>query len=335
MPRDRSGAGRPESGHVVAIRSTVLPGTIDKIVVPALESASGRQAGRHFAVAACPEFLRESTSIEDFFDPPFTIIGAEHQMAAVQLRKLFGFVGDSVVEMDVRSAEALKYTCNAFHAAKVAFANEIGRFCHRNGADARVVMDAFCLDDRLNLGSYYLRPGFAFGGSCLPKDVRAIVHQSRHHDLDLPLLQSLLPSNNQHLEAAIDRILAMGVKRAALLGLSFKRGTDDLRESPAVELAEVLLGKGVSLQIFDPSVDPGALLGSNLSFVDEKLPHLGQLLRTDAEVAMEDAECAIVTSADCDVQQALISKRPPRILDLTGQLWPEVEALPGFEGLAW
>lgn len=322
-------------GHVIAIRSTVLPGTVDTVVVPAIEAASGAAAGGHFAVAMCPEFLRESTSIEDFFDPPFTVIGAEHELAITTMRRLFAFVEPTVVEMDIRSAEALKYSCNAFHAIKVAFANEMGRFCSRNGADGRAVMDVFCSDDRLNLSRYYLRPGFAFGGSCLPKDLRAIVHQARHHDLDLPLVQSVLPSNAQHLAAAIDRILAMEVREVALLGLSFKGGTDDLRESPSVELAETLIGKGLNLRIFDPSVDPETLLGSNLNFVAERLPHLGELLRVDAADAINEAECVVVASTELVIQEALIAERPSRLLDLTGQLRPEIEALPGFEGLAW
>ncbi len=328
-------AGRA-AGHVVIFRSTMLPGTVEEQLVPILESTSGGRAGEDFHVAMCPEFLRESSGVADFFDPPFTAVGTEHDVAMEVATQLFDGVGGSPIRLSTKAAETLKYTCNAFHALKVSFANEVGRFCHEIGVDSREVMHTFCLDRQLNISPYYLRPGFSFGGSCLPKDVRALSQRARTLGIDLPVLSGILPSNEVHLRDAIDRVLASGPKRVALLGLTFKEGTDDLRESPFVELAETLLGKGVELRICDPDVDPSALRGANLSFVTDRLPHLAQLLVANPIEALNDADAVIVGTTNRHLQDALEWVDPTvPILDLTGRLDDRVESLDGFRGLSW
>jgi GDP-mannose 6-dehydrogenase len=229
----------------------------------------------------------------------------------------------------------MKYACNTFHAVKFAFANEIARITHAAGADSRKVMGLLCEDDHLNISTAYLRPGFAFGGSCLPKDLRALLYHARTLDQHLPLLEGVLPSNEQHLRAGVRRVLSSGTREVALLGLSFKPGTDDLRESPYVELAETLLGKGIALRIYDLHVNPDRLFGANRRYIEERLPHLSRILSSDPVAVLAGAGCAILATTDPQARQALLAAPPPIILDLTGAQPPEVEALPGFEGLAW
>lgn len=321
--------------HVVVFRSTMLPGTVEGRLVPILESASGRRLGSALGVAMCPEFLREARGVKDFYDPPFSVIGTADESAAVAVRRLLGFLDAPVHVVDVAVAESLKYACNAFHAVKVSFANEIGRLCQASGADSRAVMQLFCQDDQLNLSSVYLRPGFSFGGSCLPKDVRALVHRARTFDVDLPLVASTLASNEIHLRKALDWVLATGSRSVTLFGLSFKSGTDDLRESPCVELAELLVGKGVELRIFDPNVQPGRLHGANEAYVERHLPHLSRLLVGSPASALDGVDCAVVSAADPSVVAALLERRPARLLDVSGALDPALEALPGYAGIAW
>jgi GDP-mannose 6-dehydrogenase len=263
------GAGLAGSaGHpVVAFRSTMLPGTTAGRMVPLLREASGLRPGEDFGVAMCPEFLREASGVADFYDPPFTVVGAQDDRTVQVLRGLFAFTGRPVHAVDLETAEALKYACNAFHAVKVAFANEVGQVCKATGADARTVMSIFCEDDRLNLSPSYLRPGYSFGGSCLPKDLRALLHRSQRLDIDLPLLTSVPGSNERHMRRAATQVLEGGHRRVAMLGLSFKSGTDDLRESPYVDLAEILIGKGVDLAIYDAAVNPARLFGANRRYM--------------------------------------------------------------------
>ena len=321
--------------HLVMFRSTMLPGSVEDHLVPILEDCSGRRSGVNLHVAMCPEFLREAKGIEDFYRPPFTVVGTRDPAAVIAARSLFSFLDAPLHAVETSVAEALKYACNAFHAVKVTFANELGRFCQATGTDARTVLDIFCQDDRLNISSTYLRPGFSFGGSCLPKDLRAAVHRSRALDLELPMLSSVLLSNEHHLRRAVDWVVHAKVRSAALFGLSFKPGTDDLRESPYVELAEWLLGKGLILRLFDASVNPERLTGANQTYVERHLPHLSRLLAHSPAEALEGAECAIVAVADPEVRQALLNRPPPMVLDLSGLLGSEVEALPGYRGIAW
>jgi GDP-mannose 6-dehydrogenase len=328
--------GLPASGfHSVVVRSTVPPGTVEGPVTSALEDEVGRSVGDGFGAAMCPEFLREGTGLADFFDPPFTVIGTADERVAKALDELFSFLERPVRVVPVRTAEGLKYACNAFHATKVSFANEISRLYRALGVDARTVMDLFCEDDRLNISTAYLRPGFAFGGSCLPKDLRSLMYLARMNSVDLPLLSGTMASNDIAVHDVVQRAIASDGRKVAILGLSFKMLTDDLRESPNVHLAETLLGKGFDIRIYDPIVQPSRLVGANLHYVHSRLPHLGRLLSDSARTALEGADLAVVSSRADDVVEALLAEPPPRIIDLTGRLGPAVEALPGYQGAGW
>lgn len=319
--------------HCVAMRSTVPPGTVEAIGRSIQLSVAG--SGRRIGVAMCPEFLREGTGIADFYNPPYTVIGTEDPDVAGVLRQLFSFIDRPVHVVGVRSAEALKYACNAFHAAKVTFANELGRLFRSLEVDSREVMDIFCEDDRLNISSRYLRPGFAFGGSCLPKDLRSILHLARMRSLDLPLLAGTLTSNRLTVLDVVERVLVMPGRSVALLGLSFKPDSDDLRESPYVELAETLLGKGYDLRIYDPIVNPSSLVGTNREYIGRRLPHLQRILTDRARDAVTGAEIAIVSFASAEVAEALVDTPPAQVIDLDGRLGAEVEALSGYQGVSW
>jgi GDP-mannose 6-dehydrogenase len=325
----------PSSGyHCVVIRSTVPPGTVDSKVAPVFTTAR-LPADWRVGTAMCPEFLREGVSVRDFFDPPFVVIGAREERSRQMLAELFSFVDKEPVFVEVRTAEVLKYACNWFHATKITFANEVSRLCHILGIDAREVMDVFCQDDKLNIAAAYLRPGFAYGGSCLPKDVRSLQHIARAHDIDLPQLIGTSVSNELIVREVVDRVLALADRRVALFGLSFKQDTDDLRESPNVEVAERLLGKGIDLHIYDPVLNPEQLTGANLRHIEAKLPHLTGLLASSPVEALEDVELAIVTIPHDTVIHALLKNPPRHILDLSGRLGADVEALPGYEGIGW
>jgi nucleotide sugar dehydrogenase len=325
----------PAAGsHTVVIRSTVPPGTVEDVVAPALGAAL---AGTGLApgLAMCPEFLREGTGVSDFFAPPFIVAGTADARAADALTTLFGFLSEPVQIVDVRTAEALKYACNAFHATKVSFTNELSRLFRLLGADSRQVMSLFCQDSVLNISPSYLRPGFAFGGSCLPKDVRSLLHLGRVNGADMPLLAGTLATNELVIKEVVDRVVASPAQRVALLGLSFKMATDDLRESPNVEVAERLVGKGYDVRIYDQVVNPGELVGANLRYINSKLPHLSRLLTDSPARALEDADIAVVSAHDPAAVAALTAAPPARVLDLTGRLGADIEALPGYEGLSW
>lgn len=320
--------------HAVVVRSTVPPGTVEHVVVPALREAL---AGQDIAVggAMCPEFLREGTGIADFFAAPFLVVGTTVGWVADAVTGLFGFLDQSVRVVETEVAESLKYACNAFHATKVSFTNEMSRLLGSVGVDARKVMSLFCEDRVLNISPLYLRPGFAFGGSCLPKDLRSLLHLARLNSVDLPLLAGALATNDLVIRDVIDRVVALDARSVALLGLSFKADTDDLRESPNVELAERLIGKGFSLRIYDPVVKPDRLIGANRRYVESKLPHLEGLLTREPDETLVSADVAIVSSSDSVVLAAL-KKQPPRhVIDISGRLGDEVELLPGYEGLGW
>ena len=325
----------PASGfHAVVVRSTVPPGTGDEIVSPAFaDLAPG--TGWEVGTAMCPEFLREGSGVADFFHPPFVVVGSDDQRVRDALTLMFAFLGAEPHYVDVRSAEALKYACNAFHATKVTFANEMGRIFRAHGVDSREVMKIFCEDTVLNISPAYLRPGFAFGGSCLPKDLRALLHMARVNDLDVPLLAGTLRSNEVVVRDVLDRIVAGPARKVAMLGLSFKMDTDDLRESPNVELAEQLIGKGFELRIYDPIINPKRLMGANLRYVEARLPHLGRLLASTPQEALADADVAIVATSDPAVVAAVRDAPPARIVDLNGRLGADVERIGGYEGLGW
>jgi GDP-mannose 6-dehydrogenase len=280
--------------HVVVIRSTMLPGTIENVVIPTLEKYSGKPVGIDFGVCINPEFLREGSSLKDFYAPPFTLIGADEPDTTATVRALYSGVDAPVIETSVKTAEMVKYVCNCFHALKVSFANEVGNICKAVGIDSHEVMDIFCQDTKLNLSSYYLKPGFAFGGSCLPKDLRAINYKAKQVDVEVPVLSSILPSNRQQIERAVDMVLATGKKRVGILGFSFKAGTDDLRESPMVTLIETLIGKGLQLNVYDRDVSLARLFGANKEYIERQIPHIAQLMRTSMEEVVEFAEVLVV-----------------------------------------
>lgn len=265
--------------HTVVIRSTVLPGTIHTLVLPALERASGKKAGQGFSVCSNPEFLREGSSIKDFYDPPFTLIGADQPEASERVAGLYAGVEAPVFRTEVRVAEMVKYACNCFHGLKVGFANEIGNVCKAMGVDSHEVMRIFCEDRKLNISPYYLKPGFAFGGSCLPKDLRATVYAAQRHDVEVPILRATLESNRKQIERAFQMVLATGHRRIGVLGMSFKAGTDDLRESPMVALIEMLIGKGMELHIYDRDVSESRTVGANREYIEREVPHIWTLMR--------------------------------------------------------
>ena len=260
--------------YTVVIRSTMLPGTCEEVVQPRLEAASGLGAGQGFGLAINPEFLREGSSVKDFFDPPKTVIGQVDDLSGDAVAALYEGLPGPVYRVPLRVAEMTKYVDNGFHALKVGFANEIGAVCKALGLDSHIVMDIFTSDTKLNISPAYLKPGFAFGGSCLPKDLRAITHRARRADTAVPILESILPSNEDQIDRVFRQIEATGKRRIGLFGLSFKAGTDDLRESPMVALAERLLGRGFELMIFDQNVAFSRLLGANRAYVDSRIPHL-------------------------------------------------------------
>lgn len=337
--RDLADAARaatpPASGfHSIVIRSTVPPGTVEDVVMPMLaERLNG--SGLAFGTAMCPEFLREGSGLADFLAPPFVVAGTDDSRVGDSLRDLFGFLEEEVQVVEVRTAEALKYACNAFHATKVAFANEMGRIFRLYGVDSRDVMELFCQDTSLNISRTYLRPGFAFGGSCLPKDLRSILHLARVNGTDLPLLAGTLATNELVVSDVVDRVVANAGREVALLGLSFKTATDDLRESPSVELAERLIGKGFNVRIYDSIVNPVKLVGANRRHVESKLPHLQRVLTENPVEALRGADVALVSAHDPVVVDALVAHPPPWTLDLSGRLGAVVEALPGYEGIGW
>jgi nucleotide sugar dehydrogenase len=324
----------PDSGfHSIVVRSTVPPGTVDDVVRPALAGQSS--GGFTFGTAMCPEFLREGSGLADFFAPPFVVVGTGDPRVGEALTELFGFLSTPVQVVGVRTAEALKYACNAFHATKVSFANEMGRIFRHYDVDSREVMRIFVQDTSLNISPYYLKPGFAFGGSCLPKDLRSVLHLARVNNTDLPLLAGTLATNERTVSDVVDRVIAGPGREIALLGLSFKHATDDLRESPNVELAERLIGKGYNLRIYDAIVNPGRLVGANLRHVRSKLPHLQRVLTDDPAEALRGADLALVSATDPAAIDALLDAPPARTIDLIGRLGEAVEALPGYEGVGW
>lgn len=280
--------------HIVVVRSTMLPGTVERTLIPVLEVYSGKRAGRDFGVVVNPEFLREGSSIADFNNPPFTVIGADSEDSAGTISRLYSGIDAPIIRLSIKEAEMVKYASNCFHALKITFANEIGNICKALGVDSHNVMSAFCQDRKLNLSPYYLKPGFAFGGSCLPKDLRAITYKAREVDVDTPLLSSIMLSNRQQIDRAVDMVLQTRRKRIGVLGLSFKTGTDDLRESPMVTLIETLIGKGLQLTIYDREVELAQLFGANKHYIEHEIPHISSLIRSDLNEVIDRSEVVII-----------------------------------------
>ncbi|WP_460451734.1 UDP-glucose dehydrogenase family protein [Alsobacter sp. SYSU BS001988] len=302
------------SPHIVVIRSTVLPGTFRNVVVPVLENSSGKRAGEDFEVACNPEFLREGTAVADFFQPPKTVIGADTERARDIVRGLYGDLPGPMVETTPEVSEFIKYVDNPWHALKVAFANEIGNLCQSCGVDSRQVMDVFLQDLKLNISKAYLRPGFAFGGSCLPKDLRAITHLARSRNVETPVLRSILESNRKQIERAFSTIAALDRRRIGVLGCSFKKNSDDMRESPFVELIERLIGKGFLVSIFDHNVQLSAVLGANRDYINAKLPHIASILKDSAATVVDDAQVVLLTTLEPDYVAAAERLREDQVL---------------------
>jgi GDP-mannose 6-dehydrogenase len=296
------------------VRSTVLPGTTHAVVIPTLEKASGKKYGEGFGVSVNPEFLREGTALKDFRKPPLTLVGHNHAADASGTIALYQAIDAPLVSTSIRVAEMMKYTSNTWHALKVCFANEIGNLCKRLGVDSHEVMDIFCRDEKLNLSSYYLKPGFAFGGSCLPKDVRALQYRAKEVDVELPVISQILPSNRLQIQQAFDQILETGKKKIGLLGFSFKAGTDDLRESPIVILAEQLLGKGLSLCIYDRNVSLAKLVGANKDYIEKQIPHLSSLLCETVDEVIDRSELIVVGNQSPEFVDALARTRADQIV---------------------
>ncbi len=291
--------------HTFVFRSTLVPGTVEEVLRPIMESESGKHDGVDFHLCFQPEFLREGTSIRDYDQPPFTIVGASCPEPVELLRQLFGHLPCQFHRTSIRSAEMVKYSCNDFHALKITFANEMARLCEAMGVDPFEVMDLVCKDTQLNISKAYLRPGFAFGGSCLPKDLRATLYLAKMRDVELPMLGGIMQSNQAHLDHAIRKVMASGKRRIGMIGLSFKTGTDDLRESPMVALAEHFFGKGLSLLVYDPEVNLSKLLGANRRFIEQHLPHIGCLMKNDLEDVMAESDVLVVGLADPKVVDGL------------------------------
>lgn len=325
-----------EERHVVVVRSTVLPGTVRSVAVPALERGSGKTAGDDFGVCSNPEFLREGSAIADFLEPGMTVLGGDSDQDLALLRELYAWVPGDVFSTSPAAAEMIKYVCNGFHALKIAFANEVGTVCKHLDVDAEEVTEIFTADRRLNISPAYLKPGFAFGGSCLPKDLRALGYRVKELDLELPLLGSILPSNEQHLQRAGDMILRLGKRNVGLFGLSFKPGTDDLRESPHVQLVKRLLGEGCSVQIWDPNVSLGRLIGSNRAFIEEYIPHIGELLVDDPQAVIDAADVVVLATPALDkelVSSALSDEQV--VVDLVNLKTDARLSFEPYHGICW
>ncbi|RMQ16859.1 GDP-mannose 6-dehydrogenase [Pseudomonas syringae pv. delphinii] len=322
--------------HTIVVRSTVLPGTVANVVIPILEDCSGKKAGVDFGVAVNPEFLRESTAIKDYDLPPMTVIGEFDKASGDVLQSLYEELDAPIIRKDIAVAEMIKYTCNVWHATKVTFANEIGNIAKAVGVDGREVMDVVCQDKALNLSQYYMRPGFAFGGSCLPKDVRALTYRAGSLDVDAPLLNSLMRSNTSQVQNAFDMVASYDTRKVALLGLSFKAGTDDLRESPLVELAEMLIGKGFDLSIFDSNVEYARVHGANKDYIESKIPHVSSLLNSDFDQVINDSDVIILGNRD-ERFRSLANKTPEgkRVIDLVGFMTNATTEDGRAEGICW
>ncbi len=312
----KSASGFP----IVVMRSTIYPGTTDTFVQPLLEASSGKKANVDFGLCFQPEFLREGSSIKDFYKPPFTIVGSNSDKPVAVVRELFKALPGEFIVTSTRNAEMMKLACNAFHAMKVSFANEVGRLGRSLGVDARAVMDLLCRDTSLNISPAYLRPGFAFGGSCLPKDLRALLYMAKRNDVELPLLKGIADSNVDHIDHALTLIRASGNRKVGMIGLSFKAGTDDLRESPLVTLAEQLIGKGYELKIYDPAVSLARLIGANKRYIQQTIPHIESLLTDDLAATGAYGEVIVVGHRSNQIDAAVGGwlKAGKHVVDLAG-----------------
>lgn len=322
-------------GHVVVMRSTMLPGTIETLVRPNLEVYSGKTAGKDFDVCINPEFLREGTSIKDFYAPPFTLIGADREEAGEMLKLLYAKIDAPLYITSVKAAEMVKYSCNCFHGLKVSFANEIGNICKELGIDSHEVMRVFCEDKKLNLSSYYLKPGFAFGGSCLPKDLRALQYKAKELDVKVPVLEAALASNLLQIERAVQMIARTGKKKIGVLGFAFKAGTDDLRESPVVTVIERLIGKGFQLKLYDKEVSIARLVGANKEYIEREIPHISSLMADSIDEVLEHSEVILIGNPAKEFKEIETKiSREQTVIDLVRIFGNRVSG-ENYQGICW
>lgn len=321
--------------HILIFRSTMIPGTMRGITIPLLESASGKTNGEGFSVAFNPEFLRESTAVSDFFNPPKTVVGADSEDVAQKILSVYEQVSGEKIITKIEVAEMVKYVDNNFHALKITFANEIGMLCKNLELDSHEVMNIFMKDTKLNISATYLKPGFAFGGSCLPKDLRAISCLARMHDVETPLLNSLMISNSMQVTNAAKKVISFGKKKIGLAGFSFKEGTDDLRESPMVELIEILIGKGYDLKLYDRNVFLSKLIGANKEYITEKIPHISTLMVDTLDELLSDREVIIIGNREKEFERILTDTRiDQKIFDLV-RIGDLSNVRENYEGISW
>ncbi len=324
---------RIDRPYTVVIRSTMLPGSMREVVIPTLEQASGRRAGETLGVCVNPEFLREGSSVFDFYHPPFTLIGCDDPHTAEMVAEIYDKVEAELLIVPLAAAEMVKYASNAFHAIKVAFANEIGSIAKAHQVDSHQVMSIFARDTKLNVSAAYLKPGYAFGGSCLPKDLRALTYHSRTIDVDTPLLDSVIPANQRHIDRAFEMVRSAGSKRIGVLGFSFKAGTDDLRESPVVELIERLIGKGFQLSLYDRHVSLARLIGANKAYIEREIPHVSSLMRDTPEQVVADSDVIVVGNSAAEFVAALSGARPDQVIIDLVRL--QLDTASDYRGICW
>jgi GDP-mannose 6-dehydrogenase len=322
-------------GHTVVMRSTLLPGSMKDVVIPTLEAASGLRAGEDFGLAINPEFLREGTAVYDYFHPPKTVIGEVGKGAGDVLEKLYGHLPGPMIRTDFETAEMVKYADNTWHALKVAYANEIGNICKSIGVDSHKLMDIFCQDTKLNLSPYYLKPGFAFGGSCLPKDVRALAYKAKLMDVKVPIIDAILPSNDEQIERGIRAVIEKGSKKIGILGFSFKAGTDDLRESPMVELVERLIGKGYDLKVYDSNVRIASIHGANRDYILNHITHISKLMVDSIDEVLDHAGTVVIGNGSPEFREVpKLLRQSQQIVDLVRI--SDTKSVEGvYDGICW
>jgi len=321
------------SRHVIAVRSTVLPGTREKVMA-IIANSSGRKAGVEFAVVSNPEFLREGTSVKDFLKPPYTLLGSDCDWATETMRAVYAGIEAEFITTEPRVAELMKYVCNSFHALKIVFANEVGNICKKLEIDSHQLMDVFCRDTKLNISKAYLKPGFAYGGSCLPKDLKALRTIGHDHYLQTPVLESIERSNEYQKEIVFQRIMQYGVQNIGFIGLAFKAGTDDLRDSPIIDVIERLLGKGFNLRIFDPHVHVSQLTGANRDFILKRIPFISRFITNDLAATVKDSEVIVIVNKGPEIEAALSSLSGKPVYDLTG-LRAAANTGAAYSGISW
>lgn len=327
---------RREHFHVINIRSTVLPGTVEEKIIPLLEACSGKKVGQGFGVCVNPEFMRETTAVRDYYHPPLTVIGATDVRSGDLVASLYERIDAPVERCSLGTAEMMKYACNAFHALKITFANEIGNLCKALGIDSHEVMEIFCKDTKLNLSPYYLKPGFAFGGSCLPKDLRALLYESKLRDVEIPMLSSLLSSNRLQVERAVNQVKKIGKNKIGVLGLSFKAGTDDLRESPIVSMIENLIGKGYAVSIYDEEVSLARLHGANKRYIEHSIPHISSLLKDRIDEVLNNSEVLVVAKKGRCFEESVSSLNHGTVVIDLVRIFSDPSKRPAsYEGICW